>query len=425
MIRFIHGKFIKAIAIYAGSIKLFSRNAKFFLAGSFFVGMGFSGFSLLFNLYLKSIGIDETGIGHIITATTMGTLLMAIPASILIRKISIKKILLLSTPVTIFTYFIQVMGFNYNMIITGGILSGIFTVFFQIAAAPFFMRNSTPKERPYLFSMNFAAQLIAGVLGSVIGGFLPGIIAKFDLVPHVTYRYTLFIFGGLVLIALLPYLLIRESSEKEVKNDRFKFKTEKKVIVRLFLPNLVTGLGAGLSIPFINLYFDDVFSASTKMIGIVFAGSQFLMISGILLSPLLAEKLGKIKTVVYSQLLSIPFLIVMGITVNFYFAVLAFLVRAALMNMAQPLFTNYAMEQVHKDEQPLTNALLVIAWTAGRGVSASIGGFLIERFSYALPFFTTSALYLLSSLLILGFFGLKRKSGREADVLSPKNEMGS
>lgn len=409
MIKFIHGKFIKAIAIYAGSIKLFSRNAKLFLAGSFFVGMGFSGFSLLFNLYLKSIGIDETGIGHIITATTMGTLLMAIPASILIRKISIKKILLLSTPVTIFTYFIQVMGFNYNMIITGGILSGVFTVFFQIAAAPFFMRNSTPRERPYLFSMNFGAQLIAGVLGSVIGGLLPGMISKFGLVPHVTYRYTLFIFGGLVLAALLPYLLIRESSEKEVKNDRFKFKTEKKVIVRLFLPNLVTGLGAGLSIPFINLYFDDVFSASTKLIGIVFAGSQFLMISGILLAPLLSEKFGKIKTVVSSQLISIPFLIIMGITGNFYFAVIAFLVRAALMNMAQPLFTNYAMEQVHKDEQPLTNALLVIAWTAGRGVSASIGGFLIEKFSYALPFFTTSALYLVSSLLILIFFEIRPK----------------
>lgn len=138
MIKFIHGKFIKAIAIYAGSIKLFSRNAKLFLAGSFFVGMGFSGFSLLFNLYLKSIGIDETGIGHIITATTMGTLLMAIPASILIRKISIKKILLLSTPVTIFTYFIQVMGFNYNMIITGGILSGVFTVFFSNSRRTFF-----------------------------------------------------------------------------------------------------------------------------------------------------------------------------------------------------------------------------------------------------------------------------------------------
>lgn len=177
----------------------------------------------------------------------------------------------------------------------------------------------------------------------------------------------------------------------------------------MFLPNLVTGLGAGLSIPFINLYFDDVFSASTKLIGIVFAGSQFLMISGILLAPLLSEKFGKIKTVVSSQLISIPFLIIMGITGNFYFAVIAFLVRAALMNMAQPLFTNYAMEQVHKDEQPLTNALLVIAWTAGRGVSASIGGFLIEKFSYALPFFTTSALYLVSSLLILIFFEIRPK----------------
>jgi predicted MFS family arabinose efflux permease len=83
------------------------------------------------------------------------------------------------------------------------------------------------------------------------------------------------------------------------------------------------------------------------------------------------------------------------------------------MNMAQPLFTNFAMEKVSHDEQPFTNALLVIAWTAGWGASASIGGMLIERFSYTIPFFTTCALYLLSTALIFTFF-IKKKKGQAA-----------
>ena len=74
------------------------------------------------------------------------------------------------------------------------------------------------------------------------------------------------------------------------------------------------------------------------------------------------------------------------------------------MNMAQPLFTNFAMEKVRTDEQPFTNALLVIAWTAGWGVSASIGGYLIEHFSYSVPFLSTSLLYLISTVIIFVFF---------------------
>ena len=61
-------------------------------------------------------------------------------------------------------------------------------------------------------------------------------------------------------------------------------------------------------------------------------------------------------------------------------------------------------------QEAKTFALLVIAWTAGWGASASIGGMLIERSSYTIPFFTTSVLYLLSTILIFTFFVRKKKT---------------
>lgn len=371
------------------------------------MGMGFSGFMLLFNLYLKAINLGEGKIGNIITASTIGTLMMAIPASFVIKRFSIKKILLFSTPIALICYFIQVSANSYQTIIWASLISGVASVFFQVTAAPFFMRNSTSKERPYLFSLNFASSLVAGIIGSILGGILPGIIEGQGLSAHLTYRYTLYIFGGLVMVAFIPYLMINEKAEKisEQTENFFQFKTKTSIIVKLFLPNLITGLGAGLSIPFMNLYFKNWLHIQTHDIGIYFSISQFLMITGLLSAPLISEKIGKIRTVFFSQIFSIPFLIIMGITKNIPLAVSSFLIRAALMNMAQPLFTNFAMEKVHKDDQPLTNALLVIAWTAGRGLSAGIGGFLIEHLSsYGPPFFTTGFLYLLSSILLFAFF---------------------
>jgi len=363
--------------------------------------MGFSGIMLLFNLYLKELGFPESRIGNIISATTAGTAIMAIPASLLLRRFPIKRILIIATPIAVFSYLLQVTVAQYQLIILAGFAAGIAVVFSRVAAAPFFMRNSTPKERPYLFSMQFASTLVAGIIGNILGGFLPGIIEHAGLVPYLTYRYTLVIFSGLVLASLIPISMIKQTIPRRTERIRIH---SSRMIGKLFLPNLIVGIGAGLSIPFLNLYFKDVFHAKTALIGILYSLQQVIMIGGLLIAPLIAERIGKIRTVVISQLISIPFLIILGVTNQIIFAVLAFLIRAAFMNMAQPLFTNFAMEKVKHDEQPFVNALLVIAWTVGWGASASIGGLLIERFSYAIPFFTTSFLYLVSTILIFTFF---------------------
>lgn len=386
---------------YLANLRLISRNARLFLIGTFFMGMGFSGFMLLFNLYLKAIGFPEGRIGNIISISTIGTVVMAIPASILIRRISIKRILLLATPIATFSYLIQVSTTTYHVILAGGLMAGFTAVFSRVAAAPFFMRNSTPRERPYLFSMQFALALVAGIFGNLLGGYLPGVIEKTGMTPYLAYRYTLCIFALLVLLAVIPYLMIKEKHVRE--RDPLKIYSWR-LIIKLFIPGLLVGIGAGLSIPFLNLYFKDIFKATTHLIGILYSGQQLLMITGLLLAPVIAERIGKVRTVVISQLVSIPFLVILGLTNVLFLAVIAFLVRAALMNMAQPLFTNFAMEKVNHDEQPFTNALLVIAWTAGWGVSASIGGFLIERFSYTAPFFITSFLYFASTVVIFFFF---------------------
>ncbi|MBN2621501.1 MFS transporter [candidate division WOR-3 bacterium] len=396
----------KGMDQYVQTLRLFSRNARLFLVGTFFMGMGFSGFMLLFNLYLKSLTFAEGRIGNIITVTTIGTVLMAIPASIIIRRIPIKRLLLIATPIASISYMMQVSTATYQVIMAGGFTAGLFVVFFRVSAAPFFMRNSTPKERPYLFSMQFALSLVAGIIGNLLGGFMPEIIESTGVMPHIAYRVTLYVFSVLVFAAVIPYVLIKEKAVTTTEPMKIH---SWRLIMKLFLPGIIVGIGAGLSIPFLNLYFKDVFSSATRMIGIFYCGQQFLMIAGLLLAPVVAERIGKIRTVVLSQLLSIPFLVLLGLTRTLWLALIAFLVRAAFMNMAQPLFTNYAMERVRHDEHAFTNALLVIAWTVGWGASASVGGYLIEHFSYSLPFFTTSVLYLISTIVIFAFFGKKEE----------------
>ena len=363
--------------------------------------MGFSGFMLLFNLYLKEIGFSESNIGNIISATTLGTVLMAIPASFLLRRVAIKPLLLLSAPIAVFSYLIQVTSIQYTVLLASGFTAGLAAVFSRVAAAPFFMRNSTPKERPYLFSMQFALMLFAGVIGNTLSGFLPGIIERTGMVPYLTYRYTLMIFSALVLVSIVPVSFIKQKPPRRLMKMKIH---SGRIIANLFVPNLIVGIGAGLSIPFLNLYFRDVFNTPPHVIGIFYGLQQSLMILGLLVAPVIAERIGKIRTVVISQIISIPFLIILGITTHLGLAVLSFLARATFMNMAQPLYTNFAMEKVHHEDQPLTNALLTIAFTAGWGVSANFGGYLIEHFGYTYPFLATSIFYLVSTAITFCLF---------------------
>jgi predicted MFS family arabinose efflux permease len=128
------------------------------------------------------------------------------------------------------------------------------------------------------------------------------------------------------------------------------------------------------------------------------------MLAGILIGPLLSKKFGMIKTIVSTQLSSIPFMLVLAFAYNLPLAVASFLFRGALMNMSQPISTNFAMEKVKEKEQALANALLKLSWTASWAASANLGGKLIKAYSFTPPLLFTVGLYIISSVLYYFFF---------------------
>ncbi|MFH0777764.1 MAG: MFS transporter [Candidatus Eisenbacteria bacterium] len=192
------------------------------------------------------------------------------------------------------------------------------------------------------------------------------------------------------------------------------------LITKLCLPAFIIGIGAGLIIPFLNLYFKDLFGASAQTIGVLFAVLQCFMTAGTLLGPLFVKRMGMIRSVVVTQLASIPFMLVLCFSRDFPVVVVAFLLRGALMNMNQPLSTNFAMEAVRKEEHAVTNSMLMLAWTASWAISVQIGGLLIERYSYVPSFIAAIALYLAASWMYHRFFRKTRPGGLPRHELEVK-----
>ena len=106
------------------------------------------------------------------------------------------------------------------------------------------------------------------------------------------------------------------------------------------------GAGAGLVIPFMNLYFKTRFDCSSAQIGVFFSVAQVATAIAMLLGPVIARRFGKLRTATASQLLSLPFLVTLGAEQRLEVAVGAFWLRAMLMQASTPLIGAFVMETV-------------------------------------------------------------------------------
>lgn len=413
---------------YGTHLALFSRNARLFLFGSFFMGLGFSVFQVLLNLYFKELGFRESTIGDILSVGALGSVLIAGPAAILLSRRDAKPFLVVTAVLAGLTYSLQATVVQKAGLLAASLGTGMMVSVFRVAAAPFFMRNSTQKERTYLFSVNFGIGTLAGFVGSLLGGWLPAVFSSFDSSIIHSHRWALVSGAGLTLLAAIPFALLRPqapvSGQSGQKLAWHLLKKKGGLYFKLCFPFLILGLGAGLVIPFLNLYFKTRFQQSSGEIGTFFAILSFATLAGVLTGPVLTRKWGMVRTIVWTQFISIPFMLILAFTYFLPLAVVAFLFRGALMNLGQPIAVHFTMEQVAPEEHALANSLLMLAWAGAWVVSTNLGGKLIARYGFTPPLLVTVGLYIVSSVLYYLYFAHAEKVPKAVEAVPVPEAVG-
>jgi MFS family permease len=214
-------------------------------------------------------------------------------------------------------------------------------------------------------------------------------------------------------LALIPNLMI--SKTRMVSSERSTFaplaymKANPGGLTRLIAPMLVTSIGAGMIMPFMNLYFRNVHNQSDAAIGVMFAWGSLAMAIGLLIAPVLAEKFGKIEIVVLSQALSIPFLVMLGFAPIFSISLVAYYVRIMLMNMSGPVYSTFVMEQVDGKYRAMVASLSSMAHQFGWAFSPTISGYLQVRYGFKPAFMVTIFFYLIAIIMYYLWFWKNRR----------------
>jgi MFS family permease len=408
-------------------LPLFTRNAWLFLASVVIGGIATSILQLYFNLYVLALGLDKQALGLLAAIPSAVILVFGLPLGLLADRLGRRTALICGNIGTAVGVALEVSSAAPGVIALGLFLIGVGLAFSLLSTAPFIMQVTDQKTRTSLFSAQFGLLNLSGVVGSLLAGYLPGWFAHWLTVEPESasaYRFTLLVGGGLTLISVVPLWLIQNLPTTVVPTPLTRpsrlgawRSLARPLIFKLFAPNFVVGFGAAILIPYMNVFFRERFAMSDEALGVLFSLSAVTTGVAILLGPRLEHWLGsKVRSVAFGQGSSLLFILFVGFWPNMWVAAGAALLRGALMNMVDPLYQAFSMEQLPDHERATVNSLQTIMWNVGWTFGPAISGFVQQRYGFAPLFITTTVLYAFATAMTYFFF---HKSESDPKAFSP------
>ncbi|RKY22202.1 MAG: hypothetical protein DRQ55_01855 [Planctomycetota bacterium] len=409
-------------------LQRFSPAARRFLAGAVLLELSHAFLWALENLYVRSLGFGEADVGLVLTCAAAGVVLSTLPAASVYERIGPRRSLTLAAGAAGLAMLGLTTATSLFSLCAWSAVQGAAFTLHRVVAAPFLISVCEPGLRSRLFGAEMAAHTVAAAVGLALAGWVAGSLEQAGLFAETGALRAALIFGAMLsLSSVLVYRRLPDATGIDDSDGErrgvFSILAPRHwgLWWRLAVPNLLVGLGAGLTVPFINLYFTDRFGLPKVWLGVVMATSQFAMTVGVLFQPRLVERIGLLKATLLTEVLSLPFFLVLAFTGHMGVALVAFVFRAALMNLSHPVWRQLIMELTPNSWRAAVNGVAMLAWNLGWLSSNVLGGTLIERSGgwvstdsdgYVLPMLGTIALYLLAIGFEAAFFWRHRELGR-------------
>ena len=373
-------------------------------------------FILVLNIFLRKQGFSDPEIASFNSLRFIGALIFAFPLGIYIRGKKLKPFFLLAAiivPITSALIIESVHNETIPLIKLSFLLWGVGMMLMRVCSLPFIIRNTTQDNSTEALSLSASTWSLATIFSGII-------ISGLDWMNYYSFgswiiyfneRNILWIITILGISAIIFALRISEKAPDNIQKDSTVFSLYKQydwtVIIKALSPLIMISIGAGLTIPFVNLFFNSVFHLSASEFSILGSITAFLVFTFSLLVPSIRKKYGYWFTIVIVQAISICCLIVMALMelyVNYSFALIvaliAYIFRQPLMHMAHPASNELLMNYVGKKNQELISALSSSLWSASWFVSAKVFEWLrLLDFQYYEIFLITAGLYIIGNIL--------------------------
>lgn len=386
---------------------LVPRPVRYLIGAAFFIQLIEAASFILLNFYLKDLQYTDASIAELVSYKYAAIVLFAFPLGLFIKGRSLVPFFRIGAVLSPSFMLLALLALHWGYWGWAQILFFLFgssTICIRVTALPFIILN-TPKEQhseavTLYYQLFSATAFVAGIGHYVLNSLVPSFFTE-----------------GVVLIgfAILGYTsrwLVGKVELKENLSEPVPLKEVwhsyewKRIGVAIF-PTLLIAIGAGLTIPFINLFFLAIHGIDARSFSLLGAFSFVMVTLMMIFIPAIRRRLGYNMVVNGFQSLAILALFIMAST-EWYadwsgaatIAVVAFLFRQPLMQVASPVTAELTMYYVGDKNQEMMGALNASIWSGSWFFSAIIFGTLRAwDVAYVSIFMMTVGLYLLATLL--------------------------
>ncbi len=379
------------------------------IIGEFFIQLVNATFMNILPLYMSRKGFTDEEIALFITFRFLGVFALALPIGNIIKGRAMKPFFLLSSvlvplfglAIVYCVYFQLTVALFISLLLWGASFT-----FMQIPITPYILRNENKENHTSGIALSYSTWSFAGIISGVV-------IAVLDRINPVLFDeqciliiFSLLGFGGIYFVAKIT--LKEELDDKQtLKNKPKIIKNDWLLIFKGLIPTLIIATGAGLTIPFISLFFDKVHHLDKGGFSIISAIAAVLVAWGAMLVPRIKKNVGYKIAIPTTQSLAVISLVALATTqyysqysVALYIAIICYLLRQPLMNMAGPMTSELVMNYVGEKNREITSALTAAIWSGSWVISGFMVKIMFSRgYPYVNIFLITSILYAFGVLL--------------------------
>lgn len=394
------------------------------IVSEFFIQLVNATFMNILPLYMSRKGFSDEEIALFITFRFLGVFVLALPIGNFLKGRVMKPFFYLSSILVplfglciILCIYLKLTVLIYVSLL----LWGASFTFMQIPITPYILRNEDKAHHTSGIALSYSTWSFAGIISGVVIAILDRINPLFFDEEKILILFSVLGFGGIYFLGKVD---LKEEID-DTKTNHTKYKKEKKdwnLIFKGLIPTLIIATGAGLTIPFISLFFDKVHHMDKGTFSFVSAIAAVLVAWGAMMVPRIKDSIGYKLAIPTTQSLAVISLVALATTqfysqysIAVYIAIACYLLRQPLMNMAGPMTSELVMNYVGERNREITSALTAAIWSG----SWVISGYMVkvmfhQGYAFVNVFLITSALYafgvIMYYFLILDY-GKREKQG--------------
>ncbi|MFM9105264.1 MAG: MFS transporter [Chloroflexota bacterium] len=364
------------------------RDARLFLWFNLLAFVAWGVFNLVFNLYLRVLGLNEDAMGVFAAVQTLGMAAGGAAVGPLFVRQGMWRCLVGGVTLFALSGFALAFVSSFPAIVAFGALTGVGIAAPFTATMPFVMEAAPAERRQVVAAFAFALLGLSMTLGSLLGGLLPDMLHQ---PPVIEYRWTLVAGVAVAAFSLVPLLLMsparrhahaRGRAARERQEDAAALAQGRRDGGLFVLMAGMLALGFGALLPFYNVYLASL-GMEARTIGLIYALAGVCQSAAGLAAPAIIRRYGTLWVTAGLRVAPLPLFAALLLAPSGGLATAAYVFRAALFGPTIPAESQFVAEILPESQRHHVFGLRVMSWNVAWAVGSAAAGWAIVRAGYA------------------------------------------